>query len=190
MSEETTATVEDSAARAEIAGLQDQLRTVTAERDRQTFEKNEIVNKANAAAKERDELRARLAEVLVERDRLSSEKTDAARRADETARQLDEATAESARLRGVIDAAPSSDPLVLLWQIATQKTKALVAWIRAKIPADSPLLPWYDKAIETITRAGCLALCYADKGFRWALPRLVGLTQRAVAEIETRIAKK
>lgn len=190
MTDEAAAPAEDSVARAEIAALQEHLRTVTAERDRQSFEKNEIVNKANAAARERDEVRARLEQTSAERDRLSSEKADAGRRADDASRKLEEATAEIARLRGVIDAAPSSDPFVLLWRSITQLTRMLVAWGRSKIPADSPLVARYDQAIELITKYGCLALSYADRGFRWAVPRLVELAQRAATQIEGRLAKK
>jgi hypothetical protein len=190
MTDDTASTGDDAAARADIAALQEQLKTVTAERDRNLFEKNEIINKANAASRERDDARAKLAETGVERDRLAAEKAEAARKAEETARRLDEAQAEVARLRGVIDAAPSADPAVLLWQLIRQRTKACVAWTRSKIPADSPMLPWFDRTVETVTKLGCLAIQTTDKFIRWALPRLIDLGKRLISEVEARLAKK
>jgi len=190
MSDEAASPAEDTAARAEIIALQEHLRAAKAERDRQIFEKNEIINKANAASKERDEVRARLDQTAAERDRLAAEKGDAARRADETARRLEEAMGEIARLRNAIEAAPSADPLVLVWQVASQRVKQAGAWTRSKIPADSPLLPWFDWVVETVAKLGCLAIGAADKFLRWAVPRAIDLGKRLLTEVEARLAKK
>lgn len=63
MSDDAVSQPEDTVARAELSSLQEQLKATRVERDRQTFEKSEIVAKANAYAKERDDARARLSEV-------------------------------------------------------------------------------------------------------------------------------
>ena len=57
MSEETSSQPEDTVSRSELTNLQEQLKATRMERDRQIFEKSEIVAKANAYAKERDDLR-------------------------------------------------------------------------------------------------------------------------------------
>ena len=230
MSDEAAPGVDDAAdARAEIATLRDQLKAARIERDRQVADKSEVVAKANAFSRERDEFRDRLSEATAERDRLAasfsaeraqlaSEKAgalkqveaatrridenarraeeanrraeDASRRAEEAARRADEAKAEVARLQHVIDTTPSSDPLVVFRTLVSEKTKAAVAWVRGKIPADSPALPWFDRTIETATSLGCLAIRTAKQLFRWALPRLVDLFNRLKSEVEARVAKK
>lgn len=210
---------EDAFGRAEIESLQEQLKAAKAERDRQIFEKTEIVAKANACAKERDDLKEQLASVLSERDKmigdvvadhdkivadissqrdaLAKEKAaveaslqDATRRAEEAERRAAEAAAEIQRLRGVIAAGPSSDPLELLLAVLAEKTKAAVAWLRARIPADSPLLPWFDKTVDAVTRIGCMAVKLTKEFIVWATPRVLELSKRTVAKVEEMLAKK
>lgn len=197
MSDDAVSQPEDKVARAELSSLQEQLKATRVERDRQIFEKSEIVSKANAYAKERDEARARLSAVTAERDRLAAEtaavaaKADEAQRAaDASTRRADDASAEIARLRHVIDTAPSSDPAIVLWTLISERTKSAVAWVRAKIPADSPILPWFDRAIATIVKIGCVALKLVDAFVRWATPRVIELFNWGKREIEARMAKK
>ncbi len=73
MSEETSSQPEDTVSRSELTNLQEQLKATRMERDRQIFEKSEIVAKANAYAKERDDVRDSLAAMTAERDRLAAE---------------------------------------------------------------------------------------------------------------------
>ncbi|MGJ0509818.1 MAG: hypothetical protein ACR652_22380 [Methylocystis sp.] len=219
MSDESPAQPDDNVFRSELENIQEQLRSIRAERDRQNFEKAEIVAKANAYAKERDDLKQELASVLSqrdqmigdvvadhekkiadlvsERDRLAQEKASATaliqsmtRLADDAKRRADEADEEIARLRGIIDNTPSADPFELLWAMASEKTRAAVAWVRSKIPADSPILPWYDKTIETVTVIGCAAVKLTREFIAWATPRVIALSKQGVAKVEELLAKK
>jgi hypothetical protein len=198
MSEETSSqSEEDTVSRLELNNLQEQLKAIRLERDRQIFEKSEIVAKANAYAKERDDLRDSLTAVTAERDRLVAEKgeatnktLEASRQVDAANRRADEAAAEIARLRHVIATAPSSDPAVVLWSLISQKTSEGVAWVRGKIPADSPALPWFDKTIAIVTQIGCFAVKAADAFIRWAAPKAIELFYKGKAELEARLEKK
>lgn len=219
MSDESAAQPEDVVSRAEYENLQEQLRAAKAERDRQAFEKAEIVAKANVFAKERDDAKAELASVLSERDRvigdvvadhekviadLTSERDrllqerNAAtslvqaltRRADEANQRADAAAAEVARLRQQIAETPSADPLDVLVTVASEKTKAGVAWARGKIPADSPALPYFDKTVETVTKVGCVTLTLTKDFIAWATPKAIELTKQGVAKVEELLAKK
>jgi uncharacterized coiled-coil DUF342 family protein len=219
MSDESLQQPEDAVSRAELENIQEQLRILRAERDRQNFEKAEIVAKANAYAKERDQAREELASVLSERDqiigdvvadhekkiadltserdRLAQEKASATslvqsmtRLADEAKRRADEAAEEIVRLRAIIDNAPKQDPVALLLALATEKTRALVAWVRGKIPADSPILPWFDKTVETVTAIGCAAVKLTREFIAWATPRVIALSRQGVAKVEELLAKK
>jgi hypothetical protein len=219
MSDEPVSQSEDFVSRAEYENLQEQLKTTKADRDRQNFEKFEIVAKANAYAKERDDLKEQLASVLTERDQmigdvvaehdklvadltsardaLTKENASVAaslaemtRRAEDAARRADSAVAEVARLRKIVDATPSTDPVELLWAVVTQKTKAAVAWIRSKIPADSPILPYFDKSIAVATQVGCAAVRLTREFIVWATPKAIELSKRGVAKVEELLAKK
>lgn len=219
MSDESLQQPEDAVSRAELENIQEQLRILRAERDRQNFEKAEIVAKANAYAKERDQAKEELASVLSERDqmigdvvsdhekkiadliserdRLAQEKASATslvqsmtRLADDAKRRADEAAEKIVRLRAIVDNAPKQDPVALLLALATEKTKALVAWVRGKIPADSAILPWFDKTVETVTALGCAAVKLTREFLAWATPRVIALSKQGVAKVEELLAKK
>lgn len=197
MSDESTAQPEDSVSRVELENIQEQLRAIKADRDRQNFEKAEIVAKANSFAKERDELKEQLSALTAERDRLAQEKASATslvqsmtRLADDAKRRADEAGEEIARLRAAADSTPSADPVALLWTVASEKTRAAVAWVRGKIPADSPILPWFDKTVETVTTLGCAAVKLTKEFIAWATPRVIALSKQGVAKVEELLAKK
>jgi len=219
MSDESLQQPEDAVSRAELENIQEQLRILRAERDRQNFEKAEIVAKANAYAKERDQAKEELASVLSERDqmigdvvsdhekkiadliserdRLAQEKASATslvqsmtRLADDAKRRADEAAEEIVRLRAIVDNAPKQDPVALLLALATEKTKALVAWVRGKIPADSAILPWFDETVETVTALGCAAVKLTREFLAWATPRVIALSKQGVAKVEELLAKK
>ena len=110
----------------DVGELREQIKAVTAERDRHLFEKSEIVEKANAISRDRDELRQHLAAATTERDRLASEASSASRAA--------ESADEIARLRRAVESSPSADPAELLWTLAAQKTKEGVAFLRSRFP--------------------------------------------------------
>jgi hypothetical protein len=210
MSDETVSQPEDNLSRAEFDNLQVQLKAARAERDRQIFEKTEIVTKANAYAKERDDLKEQLASVLSERDKvigdvvaehdkivaditsqrdqLAREKAGAEASVKEAARRAEEAAAEIARLRRALDAKPPTDLSGVLLAILAEKTRAAVAWVRSKIPADSPALPYFDKTVETVTKLGCMAVKLTNEAYVWAKPRAIELYKLGRAKVEELIA--
>jgi hypothetical protein len=190
LSEDLAPVAENSAARAEILGLQDQLKTIAAERDRAQFEKNEIVSKANAIARERDDFRSRLEAATAERDRLAARLSEAEKRAQDASLAAASASAEAAEFRRIVESTPKTDPAQLLWLLIREKTTAAVAWVRAKIPAESPVLPWFDKTIEVVTQLVCMAIAAASAFLRWVIPEAIKLTQRLLREAEALLAKK
>ncbi|QGM98395.1 hypothetical protein [Methylocystis parvus] len=219
MSDETVSQPDDGVSRAEYENLQEQLKAVKADRDQQSFEKSQIVAKANDYAKERDELKEELASVLAERDQmigdvvaehdklvadltsqrdqLAREKgavetalQEATRKADDANRQFVASSMEIQRLRDALDAKPSTDPFELLLDVLADRTKQGVAWVRNKIPADSPVLPYFDKTVETVTRVGCLAIKLTKEFIAWATPRVIALSKQGMAKVEELLAKK
>jgi hypothetical protein len=181
--------------------LQEQLKSLSAERDRQAFEKAEIIQKANVIARERDDFHARLKSETAERERLAAENSRLASEASATARSLaeatrrvDEAAVELADLRKLLEAAPGADPLILIWKVIQEKTRLGVAFVRSKIPENHPALPWFDKTVEVLTKLGCLTVQLTIALAKWlqaeGLPRAKALAQKAMAEFEARLAKK
>lgn len=193
LSEQTPA-ADETASAAETAGLDTQLKEITAERDRHAADKLELITKASALSKELDAARAQLATVSAERDDLrrkrdaavaernavASERDAAAAARDEAAAERDRlvaeaaaASQENARLsEKLASAAGKPDPVEVFTDLAAEKTKALVAWTRSKIPADSPALPWFDRTVETTTKAGCIAVKTTRDVSRWLAPRI------------------
>jgi hypothetical protein len=186
MAEESVSPNEETVSREEFLNLQEQLKTARAERDRQAFEKAEIVSRANGFARERDELRERLDAMTTERDRLASEKSaeadraaSADRRADETGRRLAEIEAEAVRLRQTLADAPSNDPAQMLLALLGDKGRAAVSWARGQIPAESPLLGYFDKTVEATTFIGGQVVRLSGEAYLWAKPRLIELWKGA-----------
>ncbi|WP_424361824.1 hypothetical protein [Methylocystis parvus] len=219
MSDETVSQPEGSVSRDEYENLLEQLKAVRTERDQQNSEKAQIVAKANEYAKERDDLKQQLASVLSERDQmigdvvadhekriadiaserdqLAHEKAalaaslqDASRRAEEANRQFVASSMEIQRLREALDASPKTDPLDLLLVVLADRTKQAVAWVRGKIPADSPILPYFDKTVETVTKVGCMAIKLTREFIAWATPKVIALSKQGVAKVEELLAKK
>lgn len=195
-----------------VDNLQELLKAARAERDRQIFEKTEIVAKANAYAKERDDLKEQLASVLSERDQiigdvvadhdkvvadvtsqrdqLAHEKAAVETSLKEAIRRADDASAEIARLRRALDAKPPTDLTGVLLAILAEKTKAAVAWVRSKIPADSPALPYFDKTVETATKLGCMAVKLSKEFYIWAKPRAIELYKLGKAKVQELVAEQ
>jgi hypothetical protein len=188
--------------------LQEQLKNVVADRDRHAFEKLEIVERANAISRERDdfrqrlaaataehgELRQRLAAVAAESDRLAAEAAGAKRALAEAARRAEESAKEILGLRHAVETAPSADPADVLWALVRQKTTAGVAFLRSKIPENHPALGWFDKTLDIATQLGCLAvrvsIAIAQWARDWVWPRVKQLALRLTSEVEARLAKK
>lgn len=185
MAEESVSPNEETVSRDEFLNMQEQLKIARAERDRQAFEKAEIVSRANGFARERDDLRDRLAAMTAERDRLATEKTaevdrasSAERRAEETARRLTETEVDVARLRQALAELPSNDPAQVLLAVLRDKSQSAISWARAQIPAESPLLWFFDKSIEAATIVGKRAISFSSEVYLWAKPRFIEFLQR------------
>jgi hypothetical protein len=181
------------------------LRDVTAQRDKLLAEYEAMALQVDESTREIDEdiLQIRQCADKAEASERRAEKETA--RADDLARQLDEerrngatVTAEFARFRReaeqrqaaaerALALQPSeASPVAMLWRAITLIACDAVAWTRAKIPPDSPLLPWFDRAIEYATKAGRLAWKCARAFIEWATPRAIDLWKWAKSEIAKR----
>lgn len=181
------------------------LRDVTAQRDKLLAEYEAMALQVDESTREIDEdiLQIRQCADKAEASERRAEKETS--RADDLARQLDEerrngatVTAEFARFRReaeqrqaaaerALALQPSeASPVAMLWRAITLIACDAVAWTRAKIPPDSPLLPWFDRAIEYATKAGRLAWKCARAFIEWATPRAIDLWKWAKSEIAKR----
>lgn len=174
----------------EIAALRDQLAAMRAERDQRVGDNNALAIKADAIARERDDLRTRLNDAEAERAKLSAEKAETARKLDEASRGAAAAQDEAARLKAQMEATPESDPLTVLWGVVQQLTSRAVAWVRSKIPAGSPLLPWFDKTVAAILKVGCLVVGNAIALVKWATPKAIDLFNQLKKQVEAKLEKK
>jgi len=184
------------------------LRDVTAQRDKLLAEYEAMALQVDESTREIDEdiLQIRQCADKAEATERRAEKETA--RADDLARQLDEerrdgatVTAEFARFRReaeqrqaaaerALALQPSeASPVAMLWRAITLIACDAVAWTRAKIPPDSPLLPWFDRAIEYATKAGRLAWKCACAFIEWATPRAIDLWKWAKSEVAKRVSK-
>jgi len=184
------------------------LRDVTAQRDKLLAEYEAMALQVDESAREIDEdiLQIRQYSGKAEASERRAEKETA--RADDLARQLDEerrnsatVTNEFARFRReaeqrqaaaerALALQPSeASPVAMLWRAITLIACDAVAWTRAKIPPDSPLLPWFDRAIEYATKAGRLAWKCARAFIEWATPRVIDLWKWAKSEFAKRVSK-
>jgi len=185
------------------------LRDVTAQRDKLLAEYEAMALQVDESAREIDEdiLQIRQYSGKAEASERRAEKETA--RADDLARQLDEerrnsatVTNEFARFRReaeqrqaaaerALALQPSeASPVAMLWRAITLIACDAVAWTRAKIPPDSPLLPWFDRAIEYATKAGRLAWKCARAFVEWATPRAIDLWKWAKSEVAKRGNKR
>ena len=185
------------------------LRDVTAQRDKLLAEYEAMSLQVDESVREIDEdiLQIRQCADKAEASERRAEKETA--RADDLARQLDEerrnsatVTNEFARFRReaeqrqaaaerALALQPSeASPVAMLWRAITLIACDAVAWTRAKIPPDSPLLPWFDRAIEYATKAGRLAWKCARAFVEWATPRAIDLWKWAKSEVAKRGNKR
>jgi hypothetical protein len=185
------------------------LRDVTAQRDKLLAEYEAMALQVDESTREIDDdiLQIRQCADKAEATERRAEKETA--RADDLARQLDEerrdgatVTAEFARFRReaeqrqaaaeralALQPPPDETPLAMLWRAITLIACDAVAWTRAKIPPDSPLLPWFDRAIDVATKAGRLAWNCARAFIEWATPRVIDLWKWAKSEVAKRVSK-
>ena len=118
--------------------------------------------------------------------RAEQEATHAAellRQLNEERRTRAEITAEYARFRDAVEHAPIEDPWGVLWRAISRIVSNWVAWVRAKIPPDSPLLPWFDRAIELAKEVGRLSWKCGKALFDWARPRVIDFQKQLKSEV-------
>jgi len=184
------------------------LRDVTAQRDKLLAEYEAMALQVDESTREIDEdiLQIRQCADKAEASERRAEKETA--RANDLARQLEDerrnsatVAAEFARFRReaeqrqaaaerALALQPSeASPVAMLWRAIALIACDAVAWTRAKIPPDSPLLPWFDRAIEYATKAGRLAWKCARAFIEWATPRVIDLWKWAKSEVAKRVSK-
>jgi hypothetical protein len=184
------------------------LRDVTAQRDKLLAEYEAMALQVDESVREIDEdiLQIRqYADKAESNERRAAEETA---RANDLARQLDDERRKSAGIadefarfrlaaeqrdavaRRALALQPSDkSPAAMLWRAITLIACDAVAWTRAKIPPDSPLLPWFDRTVEFATKAGRLAWKWACAFIAWATPRVIELWKWAKSEIAKRANK-
>lgn len=204
LSEQTPAPLADeTASPADGASLDTQLQEVTADRDRHAADKLELIAKASSLAKElegaraqlatasaeRDDLRRKHVAALAERDAIAGERDGAAAERDRLAAEATQAAAENARLGAQLANAGKPDPLVVFTDLLAEKTKALLAWIRSKIPENSPALARFDRAVEMATKAGCIAIKTIREVSVWLAPRIAAAYAWAKPRVLELVAK-
>jgi hypothetical protein len=156
------------------------LRDVTEQRDG-------VLLQFEAMALQTDESAREVAEAQLDEHYEAKRAEDSERHAEQEAahakelsRQLDEEqhksaaiAAELASFRDAMERASVEAPWSVLGRAALQIVSNWVAWIRTKIPPDSPLLPWYDRAVELAKTTGSLLFRCGKAFFEWAKPHAV-----------------
>ncbi len=172
------------------------LRDVTEQRDR-------VLSQFEAMALQTDESGREVAEAQLEEHYEARRAADSERHAEqETAHakelscQLEEErrnsaaiAAEFARFRDMIERAPVEDPWSVLSRAALQIVSNWVAWVRAKIPPDSSLLPWFDRAVELAKTTGRLLFRWGKAFFEWAKPQAIASWRWLKSEAAKRMNK-
>ncbi len=170
------------------------LRDVTAQRDKLLAEYEAMALQVDESTREIDYdiLQAQqYAEKAEAGEHRAAEETA---RANELARQLDEERRKSANIAeefarfryASVEHASLENPRAMLWRAISLIACECVAWMRAKIPPDGPLLPWFDRAIEIATKAGRLAWKWANAFIEWATPRVIDLWRRLKSEARSK----
>jgi hypothetical protein len=173
------------------------LRGVTEQRD-------EALSQFEAMALQIDECGRDIAEAQLE-ERYDAKRAEdnehhaeqEAAHANELSRQLEEErhksaeiAAEFARFRDAIDRAPVEDPWGVLGRAVSQIVSDGVVWGRARIPLDSSLLPWFDRAVELAKTTGRLLFKWAKVFIEWAKPHVVYFWRWLKSEVAKRMNKE
>jgi hypothetical protein len=173
---------------AEYEGMALQVDEATREIDEDILQARQYAKKSEASQHRAAEESARATELARQ---LDEERRKSAGVADEFARfrlaaEQRLATAERAL---ALQPPPDENPPAMLWRAITLIACDAVAWTRAKIPPDSPLLPWFDRAVEYAAKAGLLAWKCTRAFIEWATPRVIDLWKWAKSEVAKRVTK-
>lgn len=173
------------------------LRDVTEQRDKVLSQYEAMALQVDESAREIDDAllnaqqNAKKAEESGHRaDEEAAHAKDLSRQLDEERRKSAEIATELARFRDATEHAPVEDPWGVLWRAVSQIVSNWIAWLRGKIPANSPLLPWFDRAVEVAKTAGRLALKWGKAVFEWAKPRIIDLWKWLEGEVARRMKKE
>jgi hypothetical protein len=191
----------DDVKRRERYDLLARLRDVTRQRDElltqyeaMAFQVDESTKDVDGALLEAraNAKRAQDCEVLEEREAAQIKELTGQLEAER--RRSGEIAAEFARYRQdaaqkLAEHAQCEDPWSLLALAVSQILSQAVAWLRAKIPADSALLPWFDRLIDFAEASARLAWRWGKAAFDWAKPRVLELWTRVRAEVARRTRK-
>ena len=206
LSDETVPNADTNAKRAQCLAL---LRDVTAQRDKLLAEYEAMALQVDESVREIDEDILQIRQYADKAEANERRAEEATARANELARQLEDERRNSAtvaqefarfRLAAeqrqaaaeralALQPPPDETPPAMLWRAITLIACDAVAWTRAKIPPGSPLLPWFDRAIDVATKAGRLAWQCANAFVVWATPRVIDLWKWAKSEIAKRANK-
>jgi hypothetical protein len=161
-----------------------------------------VLSKYEAMAVQVDESTREIDDAQLDARRAATKAASSLRRAEEEEsqiadlrRQLDEErraratlAQEFARYREAVANAPVKDPWGQLWRAISQITGDAVAWTRSKIPPDSQLLPWFDKAVDFAAATGRLVWSWSVALYEWGRPRAIELWKWVKSEIERRMS--
>ncbi|MGJ0510533.1 MAG: hypothetical protein ACR652_26100 [Methylocystis sp.] len=116
--------------------------------------------------------------------------TELSRQLEEERRKSAAIAAEFARFRDAMERAPVEAPWSVFGRAALQIVRNCVAWVRAKIPPNSPLLPWFDRAVELGKTTGSLLFRLGKAFFGWAKPHALDLWRWLKSEAARRMKKE
>jgi hypothetical protein len=204
LSDETVPNADD-ARRESLRAL---LHDVTAQRDKLLAEYEAMALQVDESVREIDEDIVQMRHYAEKAETSERHAADETARANDLARQLDEERRNSATVakefarfrqaaeqrqaaakRALAEHPSETNPRAMLSRAITLIACDAVAWTRAKIPPDSPLLPWFDRAIDVATKAGRLAWKYTRAFIEWATPRVIDLWKWAKSEVAKRVSK-
>ena len=201
MSDNSLPKAADDAKRRERYDLLARLRDVTRQRDElltqyklMAFQVDESTKDVDGALLEAraNAKRAQDCELLEEREaaqireltgQLAAERRTSAETAAEFARYRQDVAQKLA------EHAQREDPWILLTFAVSQILSQTVVWLRAKFPAESALLPWFDRLIDFLEATSRLACRWGKAVFDWGRPRILELWTRLRAEMAQRKGK-
>ncbi|KAF2990134.1 hypothetical protein OGR47_11535 [Methylocystis sp. MJC1] len=169
-----------------------------------TEQRDTVLTQYEAMALQVDEAVREVDEALVEAQHSAKMAKESEERAEqhaahisELSRELDaerrkrgEIAEELAHLHHALEHGPIAHPWRILRLAVLQIIEDWIAWLRTKIPPESALLPWFDKAVELARTTGRFALKSAVTFLRWAQPHAVASWDWLKREAARRMSKR